>query len=160
MVKTITVQREGLPIDINVRGVGNESQLVHLFFDGSIDNLVELQEKSQNFAKGFDELQVKYPNLTKTGAEVSDQEATSVAKDVIGIMQRAYDLAFGPGTYDRLRGAGAGLLGLIETYQPLLSVIQDYVNKMVQDASKRSQGEAQRIVSLQKNRQQRRNRRH
>lgn len=162
MVKTLTVEREGLPIDIQVRGGGNETKLVHLFFDGSIDNLVELQEKAHGFEDGFTELQKKYPNITKQADRVSDEEATSVAKEVIGIVQRAYDVAFGPGTYSQLRSAGAGFWGLIETFQPLLEAIQEYVNKTAKDASKRSQGEAQRVVEFnqqRKNRQQRRSRR-
>lgn len=147
MTEVIRIKREGLPIDIAVETPNGEDKVVHLFFEGSAEKMTELVDKQHEIEQVAEQIEEKYPALKNNFEELKDDDAPALVAGVSELLQHAYDIMFGEGTYKRLRNAGLGLADLLPLFDQLKNKSITFIEKLTARLERKSQQRKNKLLN-------------
>lgn len=132
-------ERDGIPMEVDVKQPDGKLQTVSLFFATDENALTGLFNKVNKVQADIKDIQAKYPALNE---ELSDQDMEQFQQAITGaseLVKVNYDEIFGEGTYQRLSDAGLGFLKLIPLLDKMTGAIAERLEEMGTEQKQNSQ---------------------
>jgi hypothetical protein len=146
MTEVIRIKRQGLPIDIAVETPNGADKVIHLFFEGSAEKMTDMIDRQHEIEAVADKIGEKYPQLKNDWENLSDDDAPTLLAGVSELMEEAYDLLFGEGTYKRLTEAGLGIADLVPLFDQLKDKAIGYTEHLADRLEHKSQQRKDKVL--------------